>query len=71
MGVLAFTRVVFFFPHVLKSRPLSAANIEDFLAAIGNVALDTFDHPEQQVMYFELLQCSVAAQESFQVFSSL
>ena len=66
-----FTRVVFVLLHVLKSRPLSAANIKDFLAAIGNVALDAFDHPEQQVMYFKLMQCSVAAQESFQVFPSL
>ena len=38
---------------------------------MGNVTLDAFDYAKQQVMYFKLLQCSVAAQgESFQVFAS-
>ena len=69
--MFAFIRVVFVLLHVLKSRPLSAANIKDFVAAMGNVTLDAFDYAKQQVMYFKLLQCSVAAQgESFQVFAS-
>ena len=58
-------------PHALKSRPLSAANIKDFLAAMGNVTLGAFDRDAQQVMYFKLLQRSVSTQESFQVFPSL
>ena len=53
--MFAFIRVVFVLLHVLKSRPLSAANIKDFVAAMGNVTLDAFDYAKQQVMYFKLL----------------
>ena len=71
VGVFAFIRVVFVLLHVLKSRPLSAANIKDFVAAMENVTLDAFDYAEQQVCILNCCSVSVAAQgESFQVFPS-
>ena len=53
--MFAFILVVFVLLHVVKSRPFSAGNIKDFVAAMENVTLDAFDYAKQQVMYFKLL----------------